>query len=67
MIRLALLILASVLACSSAAADRLQVAPDDDADVAAGWNAYRVNDAARALDHYRKAADRVIPLVVCEP
>ena len=62
MIRIGLLLralmLALALASGSAAADRLQVAPDDDADVAAGWNAYRANDPARALAYYRKAADR---------
>ena len=50
--------LALALACSSAAAGQLQVVPDEDGDVAAGWSAYRANDQVRALAHYRKAAER---------
>ena len=50
--------LALALACSSAAAGQLQIVPDEDSDVAAGWSAYRANDPARALAHYRKAAER---------
>ena len=47
------------LACASAAgAIRQQIVPDEDVDVTAGWTAYRANDPARALAHYRRAADR---------
>ena len=52
------LLLALVLACGEVSAVRLQVVPDEDLDVAAGWSAYRANDPARALTHYRKAAER---------
>ena len=58
MTRVVWLWLAFALACGSAGASRPQIVPDDDIDVAAGWNAYRANDQARALTHYRRAADR---------
>ncbi|MDQ3444699.1 MAG: sel1 repeat family protein, partial [Pseudomonadota bacterium] len=56
--RIAFLLVALLLACSGAGASRQQVAPDNDVDVTAGWNAYRASDQARAVAHYRKAADR---------
>ncbi|MBC7946181.1 MAG: hypothetical protein H7X91_13150, partial [Burkholderiales bacterium] len=48
MTRVVALWFALALACGSAGARPMQVVPDDDIDVAAGWSAYRSNDRARA-------------------
>jgi TPR repeat protein len=47
-----------LLAFGAAAANRLQIVPDADADVTAGWAAYRAMDFSQALVHYRRAAER---------
>jgi TPR repeat protein len=41
-----------------ASAQRLQIVPDDDLDLANGFAAYQARDAKRALEHFRKAAER---------
>src|SRR5512137_1122746 len=55
---LLLLLLSIFAAVAVSVAGPMKVAPADDPDVAAGWAAYRADDHARAIEHYRKAAAR---------
>jgi uncharacterized protein len=55
--RLVLFLFAGFACLASAYAEPVH-APSNDADVAAGWAAYRSADHAGALSHYRKAAAR---------
>ena len=51
-------VLAILSSGAAGAADRLQVAPEPDPDLAAAWSAYSAGDLPRALQRYRAAAAR---------
>lgn len=57
-LRRAVFACALALGLGVASATGLQIVPDGDSDVTAGWDAYRSRDYAKALGHYRDAAAR---------